>query len=76
MRQCIFILKILHNFLKIREVISVQVGQSGNIIANEFWNQIRKEHEIDDSGNMLNDSEENIPSDVYFQNLENSFIQS
>jgi tubulin gamma len=36
-----------------REIITLQVGQCGNQIGNEFWKQLCAEHGIDHDGSLL-----------------------
>ena len=37
-----------------REIITLQLGQCGNQIGNEFWKKLCKEHGIDPDGRLIN----------------------
>ncbi|KAK9480795.1 Tubulin/FtsZ, GTPase domain-containing protein [Lipomyces japonicus] len=41
-----------------REIISIQCGQAGNQIASAFWNTITHEHGLDNSGHLVDISDE------------------
>ena len=37
----------------VREIVHCQVGQCGNQIGNAFWETMRKEHNLDESGKFI-----------------------
>eukprot|EP00375_Theileria_parva_P000581 XP_763251.1 tubulin subunit gamma [Theileria parva strain Muguga] len=49
-----------------KEIVTLQVGQCGNNIANEFWNQISLEHGINKDGFLLDKKCIGDNRDVFF----------
>ena len=47
----------------VREIVHCQVGQCGNQIGNAFWETMRKEHNLDESGKYQPINEKSIGPD-------------
>jgi tubulin beta len=65
--------KLFINFIGMREIITLQIGQCGNQIGYKFWESIALEHGIDTStGRFSGDNEKQVAkSNVYFEEINN-----
>ncbi|CAG9311408.1 unnamed protein product [Blepharisma stoltei] len=58
-----------------REVISLQIGQCGNMIGSAFWREIAEDHSIDLEGNYYGKSDKELAKiDSYFSTTDTKFF--
>lgn len=51
-----------------REIITVQVGQAGNNIGHQTWNQLLNEHNLDQNGYFMT-CDDQVCYDKYIINI-------